>query len=77
MTTTQELSRISDEAVYRILYFYHIEQLSASQLGAQYGVSVLTIEGIVKGRYRSKCHENFMLVEGILERRLTKRVESQ
>ncbi|ALS74776.1 MULTISPECIES: hypothetical protein [Planococcus] len=77
MTTAHELNRLSDEAVYSILYFYHIEEFPAEHLGMKYGVSSLTIEGIAKGRYRPKCHENFMIVEGILERRLVKRAESQ
>ncbi|MGM0898992.1 MAG: hypothetical protein ACQEV0_13890 [Bacillota bacterium] len=77
MTTVHELSKLSDEVVYTILYFYHIEEFSTEHLGMKYGLSPLTIEGIAKGRYRPKCYENFMFVEGILERRLVKRAESQ
>ena len=77
MTTAHELNRLNDESIYSILYFYHIEEIPAEQLGVRYGVSSLTIEGIAKGRYRPKCYENFMIVEGILERRLVKRAQSQ
>lgn len=77
MTTVQELNNLKDETVYCILYFYHVEEFPTGHLAAKYGVSSLTIEGIAKGRYRPKCYENFMIVEGILERRLGKRAESQ
>lgn len=77
MTTAHELSNLSDEAVYSILYFYHVEEFPAEHLGNKYGVSSLTIEGIAKGRYRRKCYENFMIVESLLERRVAKRAESQ
>jgi hypothetical protein len=77
MATAHELSKLSDETVYSILYFYHIEEFPAAYLGSKYGVSLLTIEGIAKGHYRPKCYENFMIVEGILERRLTKKAEIQ
>ncbi|MEZ0481001.1 hypothetical protein [Planococcus sp. SSTMD024] len=77
MTIAHDLRKLSDEAVYSILYFYHIEEFPAEYLGMKYGVSSLTIDGIAKGLYRPKCHENFMIVEGILDRRLAKRVESQ
>ncbi|OED31913.1 hypothetical protein BHE17_05470 [Planococcus maritimus] len=77
MTTAHELNGLNDESIYSILYFYHVEEISAEHLGVKFGVSSLTIEGIAKGRYRPKCYENFMIVEGILERRLVKRVQSQ
>ena len=77
MTTAHDLRKLNDEAVYSILYFYHIEEFPAEHLSMKYGVSSLTIEGIAKGRYRQKCYKNFMFVEGILERRELKRAESQ
>ncbi|MBT2583428.1 hypothetical protein [Planococcus sp. ISL-109] len=77
MTTAHELRKLSDEAVYTILYFYHIEEFPAAYLGTKYGVSLLTIEGIAKGHYRPKCYENFVIVESTLERRLKKQAEIQ
>ncbi|HSI68362.1 MAG TPA: hypothetical protein VK947_13125 [Planococcus sp. (in: firmicutes)] len=60
--------QLKNDDVYTILYLHKVEKFTPAELAEQFKASEIAIKAVVEGKARTRCYENFMIVESLLNR---------